>query len=138
MKKTLTLAAISALLALPLHAEEIAAGEWQVLAVDGALFAAEATFSITPDGQVAGKAPCNRYFGQSKADLPALQLDAIGATRMACDAMAAEDQFLTALSSMTGAELREDHLVLTGPEGRSIELVRDRDDKAAVCLTCAA
>lgn len=137
MKKTLTLAAACALLALPLQAEEIAAGEWQVLALDGSPFPAEATFSLDPDGKVSGKAPCNRYFGQTRARLPALDLGALAATEMACPALADEALFLQALAAMTTATLQEGHLILTGADGRSIELVRDRSAGATACLTCA-
>lgn len=121
-------------------ADSITAGEWQVLAVDGRPFAAAARLALDPAGGISGKAPCNRYFGRNGAVLPALALGGMATTRMACDAMAAEDLYLGALSAMTSAALREGHLILTGPGtgsgGRSIELVRNAADPALTCLTC--
>lgn len=115
----------------------ITQGEWFVLAIDGQPFRAEASFAIDADAKVTGRAPCNRYFGESKAALPALQLDALGVTRMACPEMAAESLYLGALAEMTTAALQGEHLVLSNAVGRRIELVRDPGNKALTCQTCA-
>lgn len=133
MRKILT---ALCLLTSPALAEEITAGEWQLLALDGARFAESASLAIDAAGKIAGRAPCNRYFGTNGATLPALSLGGLGATRMACGALAEEQAYLTALGAMTAAELRDDHLILTGPEGRVMEFVRDPGAKDLVCLTC--
>ncbi len=134
---TLTAAlAMTACLARTACAEEIAGGEWFLLALDGTRFPAEASLAFDADGGVHGKAPCNRYSGQNGATLPALDLSRLASTRMFCPAAAEENLYLTALAVMTEAELRDGHLLLTGPDGRRAEFVRDPGDKALTCLTC--
>ncbi|SEB45919.1 META domain-containing protein [Rhodobacter sp. 24-YEA-8] len=117
-------------------AETISGGEWLVIAQDGVRVSYEASFAIDADGQISGKAPCNRYFGPNQAELPALALTAIASTRMACDRMADEHAYLTALGAMTGAEIRGETLVLTGPDDSSLEFSRDPGSKSLVCDTC--
>lgn len=116
-------------------AGDIASGEWQLLALNGAAFGSETTLALDAAGQVSGKAACNRYFGANQAALPALQFGAMGATRMFCDRMEDETRYLAALPAVTAAELRDGHLILTGG-GVTLEFVRDRGDKALICLTC--
>lgn len=116
--------------------EDIASGEWHLLALNGAPTPSATSFAIDAAGAVSGKAPCNRYFGQNQAKLPALSLPNLAMTRMACPEMGAEDQIVQAIGAATSAELRQDHLILTGPSV-SLEFVRDPGDKALICLTCA-
>ncbi len=136
MNPLLPLATACALLAAPLRAEETAA-PWHLLALDGALFPAAADLTLTPDGQIAGKAPCNRYAGRNTAEWPSLALSGLAVTRMACAALADETRYLDALAAMTAAEERAGHLLMSGPGGRRLEFVRDLADPALVCLTCA-
>lgn len=46
---------------------------------------------LTPDGKVAGKGSCNRFFGTATLNGAALTLSQMGSTRMAC-APAVNDQ----------------------------------------------
>ncbi|MFE3836496.1 META domain-containing protein [Pseudogemmobacter sonorensis] len=115
--------------------DRIASGEWQLLAIDGVPVRAEATFALEPEGRVSGRAACNRYFGTNGAELPRLSLGALGSTRMFCDDQAEEDAYLTALSAMEVAEIREGHLIMAGGD-RVLEFVRDRGEKGLVCQTC--
>ncbi|WP_112311204.1 META domain-containing protein [Pseudogemmobacter bohemicus] len=119
-----------------LSAETITSGEWLVIAQDGVRVSYEASFSIDVEGKVAGKAPCNRYFGQNQAGLPDLSLGALGATRMFCDHQADEDSYLKALGAMTRAGIRGETLVLTGPDDSSLEFARDPGSKSLICDTC--
>ncbi|MBE2276878.1 MAG: META domain-containing protein [Rhodobacteraceae bacterium] len=138
-KMILTLTAAMALTACVTRtagADEIASGEWFLLALDGTRFSAEASLAFDAAGGVHGKAPCNRYSGPNGATLPAVDLSRLASTRMACPALAEENLYLQALAVMTAAELRDGHLLLTGPDGRRAEFVRDPGDKALVCLTC--
>lgn len=112
--------------------------EWELLAIDGQVVDIPATLTLGPNGDVAGKAPCNSYAGRNTAALPALQLTAIRATRMACDRLDDEQVFFGALSAMTRLERRDDRtLVLTGPDGRSMEFANDLMSTLTRCTTCA-
>ena len=59
--------------------------DWQLLAIDGVVFAAEASLRIEADGTMRGRAPCNSWGALNRAALPKLELGAIRSTRMACD-----------------------------------------------------
>ncbi|MCB6178723.1 META domain-containing protein [Rhodobacter sp. Har01] len=115
---------------------QIAGTEWILLAIDGTSVTSPATLTLGDDGQVSGQAPCNRYFGTNTATLPALALEAIGATRMACPELDAEADYLTALQGVTAAEVQEGHLILTGADGRKIEFYRADTEDAPLCLSC--
>ena len=111
--------------------------DWQLLAIDGVVLdqSVTATLRIEADGRIGGKAPCNSWSSQNAAELPALSLKGIRATRMACDKLAEEQSFFDALSAMTEAALDGDkNLILTGPDGRSMEFVADRTNDT--CKSC--
>lgn len=116
--------------------ETITTGEWLLIAQDGVRTSYEASFAIDAEGKVTGKAPCNRYFGQNQATLPALSLGALGATRMFCDRQADEDSYMRSLSAVTASEIRGETLVLTGPDDASLEFARDPGSKSLICDTC--
>lgn len=112
---------------------------WDLLAIDGQVVEDRATLRIDVDNVLAGAAPCNRWSATNGADLPALQLGAIRSTRMACDKLAAEQAFFDALSLMTSlAPDGDSNLILTGPDGHSMEFVIDRTRSLTVCQTCPA
>jgi heat shock protein HslJ len=120
-----------------LSAEPIVGIDWQLLAIDGQVTDTVATLRMDDVGNVSGRAPCNRWFAVTAAPLPAFQLTGIGATRMACDDLAKEDAFFDALSDMQTAALDGDrNLILTAPDGRSMEFVQDRTYSLTVCKTC--
>jgi heat shock protein HslJ len=129
-------------LAFPAAAETVPGGpfdrDWQLLAMDGVRFPAEASLGLPADGEVTGKAPCNRFAGVNRQSLPALGLGAIAATRRACDALDEETRYFDALAEVNLAELRDGHLILTGPSGRVLEFVEDLGATDLVCLTCRA
>jgi heat shock protein HslJ len=112
--------------------------QWQLLAIDGTRTDARATLRIDAENVLAGAAPCNRWTAGNGAELPALALGAIRSTRMACERLAEEQAFFDALSRMTAVALAgERNLVLTGPDGRTMEFVPDGADPAVeTCTTC--
>lgn len=120
---------------LPALAQSVPVTDWQLLAIDGVLTDIPATLSLTADGSLAGKAPCNNWSANNAATLPALDLKGIRATRMACDRLADEQRFFDTLSAMTTLAFDgETNLILTAPDGRSLEFV----PQLTVCKTCAA
>lgn len=111
--------------------------DWQLLAIDGILFDARASLRIEADGAMRGRAPCNIWGSSNRAALPKLKLGAIRATRMASDRMAEEQAFFDALALMTDARLDDSRtLILTGPDGRSMEFVTYRTASQTTCKTC--
>lgn len=123
----------------PASASDLVGIDWQLLAIDQEVvgFDIVATLRIEADGTITGKAPCNRYGSVNTATLPALSLGGIRATRMACDKLKEEQTFFDALSVMTGARVEGSrNLVLTGPDGRTMEFVLDRMNSLTICTTC--
>jgi heat shock protein HslJ len=120
-------------------ADDITGIDWQLLAIDGVRVEAGvvATLRIAADGAITGKAPCNQWGSATRATLPALDLAGIRATRMACDKLAEEQAFFDALSVMTFVErVGETSLILTGPDGRTLEFTTDLTASPTPCLTC--
>jgi heat shock protein HslJ len=135
--RLLPLLAALAMTATAAQARDATGIEWRLLAIDGKVVDIPATLTLDAAGRIAGKAPCNRYFGQNGASLPDLSLGGVAATRMACDRLADEQVYFDRLAAMTRAEMRgTGNLVLTGPDGRSMEFVRDPMNSLTRCLTC--
>jgi len=97
--------------------------EYALVSLDGVAFAETATISFPNPGEVAGQAPCNRYFASQTLPYPWFGLEGIGATRMACPSLEAEAAFFDALENMTLAEVAGDTLLLSNPSGRQMEFV---------------
>ena len=67
---------------------------------------------IFADGQVQGKATCNRFFGPYEQDGAQLSFGRLGTTRMACKNMDQETDYLAALAAVTTYRLQDGRLVL--------------------------
>jgi heat shock protein HslJ len=118
-------------------AQEMTEIDWQLLAIDGVFFDAKATLRIGRDGVISGRAPCNSWSTMTRATLPDLSIRGIRATRMACDKLAEEQAFFDRLADMTAARIEGGrNLVLTGPDGHSLEFVADPMNSLTVCVTC--
>lgn len=137
--RSLALAAALALIPALACGQTIAGEEWVLLAIDGKLTDAEshATLTLEADGKISGNAPCNRYSARNEGTLPELKISAIGATKMACDRLADEQAFFDSLTAMTGIELDgPKNLILTGPDGRSMEFTLASVSSLPECKTC--
>ena len=117
-----------------LSGDEIAGVDWHLVGLEGQEIGWTASLRFEGD-KVAGKAPCNRWFGTNAAALPTVAIVGIGATKMACPDLAAESAYFEALQAMQRAELDQDHLFLIGPEGRIMEFAKGEDEP---CLSCLA
>lgn len=119
-------------------AQTYADAYWQLLAIDGTRTETRATLRIDKDNVLAGAAPCNRWSASNGVDLPALALQAMRSTRMACDKLVEERAFFDTLALMTlVAPDGKRNLILSGPDGRTMEFVPDGADPAAeTCTTC--
>lgn len=126
--------ALAACVTPALSEDEIAGVDWHLVGMEGQTVGWTASLRIDGD-KLSGKAPCNRWFGTNAAALPAVSMEGIGATRMACADLAGETAFFETLQAMQRAELDQGHLYLIGPEGRIMEFAKEPD---APCLSCLA
>ena len=125
--------ALTACVTPALSNDEIAGVDWHLVGLEGQDLGWEASLRL--DGEkLSGKAPCNRWFATNTAALPAVSIQAIGATKMACPVLAAESAYFEALQAMQRAELDQGHLYLIGPEGRVMEFARDPSEPCFSCL----
>lgn len=105
------------------------AQEWQLVPLSDTAPVVQATLDLRDPGRAGGRAPCNRWFATATLGTPAasgvvaLQFGAIGATRMACDDLAAEQQFFAALARVTAAQIADGSLILTSPAGPLLKFV---------------
>jgi len=73
--------------------------------------------------RVAGFSGCNRFSARYNLTAESLTIGPALVTRMACPgADSLEDQFLAALTGITGYEVRDSLLLLTGPDGVTLQL----------------
>jgi heat shock protein HslJ len=118
----------------PGQAQSLTGTEWHLVGIEGQRAPAPLTLILSEDGTVGGQAPCNRWFARNGAALPALSLDGIGATEMACPELAIEAAYFEALTAMQRVEQAQTHLFLIGAEGRVLEFSARPDDET--CHSC--
>ena len=94
--------------------------KWQLAEIDGLPFTATATLHFSEPGRIAGIAPCNSYSADLDAPYPWFDAQHISVTRMACDDLATENQFLQALQDMTLSEVSGNTLILSNVAGREM------------------
>lgn len=84
------------------------------------------TLVFGADGQLSGRAACNRYsasYSLDETQQPAiLSIGPIAATRMACPDLAVENSYLTALQAMGSLRYDDAGLLLTAPDGAALVL----------------
>ncbi|MGE0154038.1 MAG: META domain-containing protein [Reyranellaceae bacterium] len=126
MKSATIVAATALALALGGCQEEEARLEnsaWLVEEIAGAKMQAPVpTLEFRPEGRLGGKASCNNYGGQYKADNGQLELSGLFATKMACAAplMAQEQALLQALAKGGSYAIEGGSLTITGADGGRI------------------
>lgn len=105
---------VALLFALPACTEKAARGAWALISVDGVAVQYPATINLDEPGRISGQGPCNRYFAQVEGNLPAFRPVALGATEMACEALAAETGYFALLAAVETAEIGANDLHLRG------------------------
>lgn len=74
------------------------------------------------ESRIAGKAPCNSYFGNFKSDfISTFQTSAIASTKMYCDNMKFEDIYFSLLQNADTFEIKDGKLILS--KGKRLLLV---------------
>lgn len=96
---------------------------WKVAEINGEPFKASAVATLTEDGHVTGKAPCNNFNAGYTGHWPDITFQPAMRTMMACPDLPAEDQFFAAMEKVNHGEVRESDMLLTGPS-TSIRLVK--------------
>lgn len=90
---------------------------WTLKELNGAPFPAPATLTFPKTGEIAGRGPCNSYFGAMTVPYPWFDAGPIGSTRIACPDADAETAFLAALEAATLSEVAGDVMILSNTEG---------------------
>jgi len=90
---------------------------WHLMELRGAPFTAQTTLTFPEPGQIAGAAPCNRYFATQDAPYPWFKAGPIGATKRVCPNLAAETSYFAALTAATLSEVLGDTLILSDEDG---------------------
>ncbi len=98
---------------------------WRLMAIDGKPFGATATLHFPAEGGIQGEGPCNSFRADLAGDYPGFILGPVLATRMACPDQQEEASLFAALGAMEHATFADGKLLLTGPEGRSMEFQPD-------------
>jgi|UniRef100_UPI004048F08F heat shock protein HslJ len=90
----------------------LAKGSWMVIKVMNVdTFDRNPFFSVTPsDNSIKGSTGCNRFFGTIKMEGEIIQITNVGATKMMCANMDAENAFMEAINSTTSYKIENDVL----------------------------
>jgi heat shock protein HslJ len=94
---------------------------WHLTALNGTAMTVDITLTFPQKGQIAGSAPCNRYFARQSAPLPWFNLGPIGATRRACPDLGLETLYFETLASMILIERLGNTLLLKSETDASLE-----------------
>jgi heat shock protein HslJ len=96
---------------------------WKLVSIDGVDFPATATMAFDGD-RAFGQAPCNAWSGDViKTPFPEHNIRNVVATEMACEDLAAEQQFFAAMQAMTHEAVGFGHLELVDQKGREMKFV---------------
>ncbi len=111
-------------------AELLQGGPWEVVEIDGKAVAdpTRVTVDFAPEGRLAGSTACNRYFGSYALSGEGLRLSPLGATKMACEpgAMEEERRFIEAAGRITGFALAADGKLVLRAGDRALMRARRR------------
>jgi heat shock protein HslJ len=94
--------------------------EWRLQEMDGQVFTSAATLRFSEPGHIVGSAPCNTYSATMDAPYPWFDAQQLSLTRMACNDLTIEHQFLQALQDMTLSEVSAGTLILSNVAGREM------------------
>lgn len=93
---------------------------WQLQTLSGVAFPEGSTLVFGKDGQVSGKALCNRFMGQAEWTPDSLSFGPLGLTMMACPDLDQERMVTQALAAVTRGGISGNRLVLTLADGSEL------------------
>ena len=88
--------------------------------VDGQIVDYIATLTFPTEGEIQGRAPCNKFVAAQTAPYPWFAMGGARITHRACPHLDRERAFLAALRDMTIAEVTGPVLILTNDDGREM------------------
>ncbi|MEO0387521.1 MAG: META domain-containing protein [Pseudomonadota bacterium] len=94
---------------------------WQLVRVNDDPAEGRLSLVFVSGGGVRGALPCNTWRAEQTAPLPWFELSEFAATTRACDQAALERRYTALLQSMDLAEVAGDVMLLTAPDGQSLE-----------------
>tara|TARA_R110002096_G_scaffold14582_2_gene50618 strand:- start:32536 stop:32916 length:381 start_codon:yes stop_codon:yes gene_type:complete len=90
---------------------------WVLTALNDAPPKSQVTLTFPKQGKIAGKAPCNRYFGTQTKPYPWFETGPIASTKMACPNLNEEINYLQTLNKATSAKVTKTTLILSNDTG---------------------
>jgi heat shock protein HslJ len=90
---------------------------YQLTDLNGAAPKTEITINFPENGQLAGKASCNSYFGSQTKPLPWFETGPIASTKMACPFLEEETEYFQTLAGATLAEINQNTIILSNDTG---------------------
>lgn len=101
---------------------------WELYDMNGIAPKSKITIAFPEQGKVAGRGPCNRYFGSQTRPLPWFTVQQIGSTKMACENLGEEREYFKVLKQATLAEVSETVLILSDDTGPVLTYKRRRQN----------
>jgi heat shock protein HslJ len=96
---------------------------WVLETMNGIKVSSNITITFPEEGQIAGQATCNRYFGKQTVPMPWFEIKELGSTKMVCPELNLEAQYFRLLQEMTTAEIAQNMLILRADAGNSMIFV---------------
>ena len=90
---------------------------WILTDLNGKSPQSELTLTFPERGTIAGRAPCNRYFGAQTKPLPWFETGPIASTKMSCPNLDEESQYFQTLEKSKLAEVSKTTLILSNDTG---------------------
>jgi heat shock protein HslJ len=101
---------------------------WELVDMNGVAPKSTVTLTFPEKGKIAGRAPCNRYFGTQTKPLPWFGTGPIASTKMACPNLDEETQYFQTLEKSTLAEIIDTTLILSDGTGPLLTFTRQQDN----------
>lgn len=98
---------------------------WRLVEVNNQPYTAQVTLTFPEPGKLAGKAPCNNYFGAQTVPYPWFKAQDIGATKRSCPELAEEATYFEFLRAASLSEVLGDTLILSNDTGLSLVFKAD-------------
>lgn len=100
---------------------------WELVEINGGSPQSTITLTFPEKGKIAGRAPCNRYFGTQTKPLPWFQTGPIASTKMACPNLDEEQVYFQTLEKSSLAEITKTTLILSNDTGPLLTFKRQND-----------
>ncbi|MEP5760467.1 MAG: META domain-containing protein [Litoreibacter sp.] len=93
---------------------------WHLTSIDGADIAPSVLLTFPSQGEIGGQGPCNSYSATQTAPYPWFAVGDFRSTKTACPDISFENDYFTALKSMTISEISGGTLILSNDAKRTM------------------